>query len=107
MFGFNQNNFISDVVIESDLATVAIDTTTGIVHRWDCTQDVTVNFSGDGLFTVLSITLTGILPKTITFGTNVHSTTSTFAMTAGRKHSLTFAYDGVEHILVGSQLTLL
>lgn len=103
MFGFQDNNIVSDILAGADVTTVNIDTSLAVVHTWSTTQNLTVNLSGTGLFCVLVITCDAS-SRTLTYGTGVHGAASTLALTASKKNVLTFVYDGTEHVLVGSQV---
>lgn len=104
MGGFYQFNFIADHVTETDAATVNIDTYAGVIHSWIMAQNTTINFLYEGLFTTLVITCDGT-PRTITWGTGAHGAAASYVLTASKKHTLKFEYDGIsEHVLISTQV---
>lgn len=102
-FGFNHANFTPATVSDTASSSITIDSLAGIVHTWVAGQDETINFSGDGLFVIL-VVICDASARTLTWGTGVHGAASTYVLTANKKHSLLFMYDGTEHVLVSTNV---
>lgn len=97
-YGFNHANLTPGVVAETSAATINIDSLAGTTHTWVAGHDATINFSGDGAFVFLIPTCDASV-RTLTWGTGVHGAAASYALTANKKHSLYFVYDGTEHVL--------
>lgn len=108
MIGIINGNHIENVVSEVHAGTMNIDATTGVHHVWSATGNETVNIingvSGNSI--ILSITCDAT-PRTITFGTGLATSVSTFLLTSLKQSVMTLEHNGTTFIPASPMFTLL
>jgi hypothetical protein len=99
MAGWNNNNIDPAYTVVLDAATITIDTLSAMTFAWVMSQNTTLTFSNNGHEVNLVVTCDAT-PRTIDWtGGGIHSTATTYVLTANKKHVFSFVYDGTEHVL--------